>query len=98
MHPYIPPTFRSLDEQLMIDISAFLYGSDGRVILTDLQSSFPTVDRRRLLDALEELEDRRRDQSFRLPLHLIWKGVVIDSSSNPQDKEPAGVSLRRFFP
>ena len=49
---------RSLQEQLLIDLSAFLFAAEGRVSFTDLRSSFGTVDRGQLIDALAALEEQ----------------------------------------
>ena len=58
MNPQSPATMRSLDEQLLIDLSAYLFAAEGRVSFTDLRSSFPAVDRGKLIDALAELEEQ----------------------------------------
>ncbi|MEQ1763904.1 MAG: hypothetical protein ABL984_12275 [Pyrinomonadaceae bacterium] len=58
MDPHSPAMIRSIEEQLLIDLSAFLFAADGRVSFTDLRTSFATVDRGSLIDALAELEEQ----------------------------------------
>lgn len=50
---------QSPDDQLLIDLSAFLFAADGRVRFSDLRSSFPAVEAVRLIAALAALEEKQ---------------------------------------
>ena len=47
---------RSFEDQLMIDLQAFLFAADARLRFSELKASFPSVSAFQLIDALAELE------------------------------------------
>ena len=58
MYPRSEAQIRSIDEQLLIDLSAYLYAAEGRIRFSDLRSSFSNVDSVQLIEALAELESQ----------------------------------------
>ena len=58
MAPSTEAQMRSVDEQLLMDIQAYIFAFDSRIPLAVLKASFPTVEPVRLLDAIAELEAR----------------------------------------
>lgn len=57
MNPPSPAATRSTHEQLLIDLSSYLFAAEGRISFSDIRSSFAGVDRVQLLRALAELEE-----------------------------------------
>ena len=55
--PSMAPT-RSTHEQLLIDLSAYLFAAEGRISFSEIRTSFPTADRGQLIGALAELEEQ----------------------------------------
>ena len=52
------PQAKSLYDQLLFDLQAFLFAANGRVRFSELTSSFPTIGREQLMEALAELEEK----------------------------------------
>ena len=55
--PSMVPT-RSAHEQLLIDLSSYLFAAEGRISFSDIRASFAGVDRVQLIGALAELEEQ----------------------------------------
>ena len=52
------PTTRSTHEQLLTDLSAYLFAAEGRISFSDIRASYAGVDRVELIGALAELEEQ----------------------------------------
>jgi hypothetical protein len=49
---------RSTHEQLLTDLSAYLFAAEGRISFSDIRASFAAADRTELIRALAELEEQ----------------------------------------
>lgn len=58
MNPPRTAATRSIHEQLLIDVSSYLFAAEGRISFSDIRTSFPTADRVELIGALAELEEQ----------------------------------------
>lgn len=58
MIPQAQPEIRSVEEQLAIDLQAYLFAADVAVKFSVISASFPNSTRAQLIEALVELEEK----------------------------------------
>lgn len=58
MNPPSTAATLSTHQQLLIDLSSYLFAAEGRISFSDIRASFPAADRVQLIGALAELEEQ----------------------------------------
>ena len=78
-----PTATRSTHEQLLTDLSAYLYAAEGRISFSDIRASFAGVDRADLIGALAELEEQNVISLSARHTALFEKATRVTQSLKP---------------